>query len=137
MISSFETDSPDSSAIGIPNFQLMPCEEIRISLALEHYTLLNRSTSLCRDDYPEQIKSMFNATMTPDLFYNPAYAPNLPYDPWICKTMCISNYWLPKCGCYIYPEAWLYAGKSADITPCRSFWQKLHTIDGECQLHGR
>lgn len=120
-ISSFETDSPSSTAIGIPFFTLMPCEEIRISLALEQYSLLDRPTSRCRDDYPQQLKSILNENMTADLFYNPAFAPQLPYDQYTCNKMCLASYWLPRCGCYASPEIWLYAGMPANISRCPWF----------------
>lgn len=128
-ISSFETDSFISAAIGIPNFKLMPCEEIRISLALEYYSLEDRPESRCRDDYPEQIKSMFKAPMTAELFYNPAFAPNLPYDPFICNNMCFVSYILQRCHCYATYEAWRYVGLKADYPLCVQFGNNCSMLE--------
>lgn len=142
IISSFETDTPSSSAVEVPYFQLMPCEVIRISLALEHYTLFDRPTSRCRDDYPEQLKSMLNASMTTDLFYNPAFAPHLPYDQYTCISMCTVSYWLPKCGCYGSPDIWRYAGMPVDKKPCPRFGENCTelrdapwTFIQQCECH--
>lgn len=117
-ISSFETDNPLVSEGGIPSFQLMPCEELRISLALEHHTLINRSESLCRDDYSEKVTAMLKIPMTSDNFYNAAFSPRLPYDQRTCSAVCIANYWLPICGCFGSPEAWRYAGRPANRSMC-------------------
>lgn len=120
-IASFETDSPSSSAIGIPFYNLMPCEEIHIFLALEHHTLFNRLTNPCRDDFPSILRSEFKIPLTVDLFYNAVFFPNLPYSKKTCTDMCISRYWRRQCGCYRTTEVWNYAGKPADVPVCPTF----------------
>lgn len=118
--SSFETDSLQS-VVGVPYYQLLPCEAITISLSLEHHTLQDRADSPCRDDYPEELSQMLLKPMTPDVLYNGVFAPNLPYDQRTCESLCIAKYWLPKCGCYVAFSAWVYAGMPQNVSGCPEF----------------
>lgn len=115
-IQSFESDPASNSAIGIPYYQLMPCEQLIISLALEHHTLINRTDRPCRDDYPDALKMMLKKQMTTNLFYNPIFAPNLPYSQETCRKLCEENFWLSKCSCYGNPAVRLYAGQPENMT---------------------
>lgn len=120
-VSSFETDSPSSSTIGLPNYQLLPCEELQIAISLEYYSLINRQGSPCRNDYPPELETLLKKPIAPQSLYNPVFAPDLPYDVETCKLMCSTKYWLPKCGCFPFPEIWRYAGKPANLTQCLPF----------------
>ena len=91
---------------------------MELYIALQHYTLQNRENSPCRDEYPESLKTMLANPMPESLFYNPLNAPNLPYDPNTCGNLCDAKYYLPKCGCYINVESWIYAGKPENATVC-------------------
>lgn len=119
-ISSFDVDAPESS-LGIAFFNLLPCEQLTISLSLQHYILLDRPASRCRDDYPESVARILKQPMTPNHFYNPVFSPNLPYDPDTCQILCATNYWLPKCGCYSHPASWKYAGEPENVSVCSDF----------------
>lgn len=115
-ISNFETDAPSDSNI---KFQLLPCEKIDIVVALEHYTSINRPENPCRDDYPDGLlKALLKLPMHPTDLNNPIFAPDLPYSEYTCNAMCHTNYWLPKCNCYVYDEIWLYAGKPGQTMVC-------------------
>lgn len=130
-ISSFEVDSPTVSAIVVPYYQLLPCEEIHISLAIEHNSLLNRLESPCRDEYPKHLKSL--VPKTADLFYSPIFYPNLPYNHITCTRICEANLELPICDCYTNADTWQYAGKDdADYPLCPHFGESCHrTADGD------
>lgn len=117
-VSSFETDSPTSSAIGVPNFQLLPCEELHMSLALEYHTLLDRPNSHCRNDYPDELKALLKLPITPNRLFNAMLVPNLPYDKLTCNKLCSSKYWLQKCGCFVDSEIWGYAGQPENSSLC-------------------
>lgn len=56
-VTAFDTDLAGSSALDIPYFKLLPCEELRLALALDQYQLLNRPRSPCRDDYCRHSKT--------------------------------------------------------------------------------
>lgn len=120
-IASFDTDSPSVSAVGLPYYQLLPCEELQLAIALEYHSLRSRSGSPCRNDYPQELLDLIKSPLTPELLYNPVFAPNLPYNENTCKLMCMEKYWLPKCGCYFSPEIWRYAGKPANFSQCSPF----------------
>lgn len=117
VVSSFQTDAT-SSAIDIPYYQLLPCECLEIALALDHYALMNQKQSPCRDDYPEDLKSLLKQPMEVENYNNPVFVPRLPYDEETCEQLCAVKYWLPKCGCYVSKIAWKYAGSPANVTVC-------------------
>lgn len=135
VISSFQLDTLTSSTTEIPLSTLLPCEELQMYVALQHYTLKSRTKSPCRNNFPESIKEMrsnlfvdrFDATY---LSYDPiekmvaemrdaiSGAPHLLYDQGICEKLCDAKYWLPRCGCYSNEEGWIYAGKPKNVTVC-------------------
>lgn len=130
IISNFETDSPTTSAIGVQNFQLRPCEELHISLTLEHRTLLDRPNSHCRDDYPPELKKLLDLPMTPGRLFNSIFAPDLPYDKVTCDKLCAAKYWLPKWNCFIDSEIWNYAGQPKNISICaNSHYINLSSVE--------
>lgn len=99
--------------IGLPEYEILPCEELSISMTLEHYQLKNRSNSPCRDEYPQHIAELIQQ---PDA-KNPAFFA-LPYDPAVCKILCKNKYSLAKCNCFLSIDAWNYAGKPDSIKLC-------------------
>lgn len=115
-VSSFETDAPLDSMI---KFQLLPCERIDVVVAFEHYTTINRLENPCRDEYPDELlKALLKLPMHPTNLYNSIFAPELPYNDYMCNLMCHTNYWLPKCNCYVYYEIWFYAGRPNNTIVC-------------------
>lgn len=107
-----ETDS-DYRYSGLQYYEMLPCENLVISISLEHYNKLNRPTSPCRNEYPQDIKKMI---LKPDTI-NPLFE-ELPYDPIICKELCINKYWMKNCSCFISERSWLYAGAPVVTTLC-------------------
>lgn len=144
-ISSFQIDS-DTSVVGVPWYQLLPCEELRISLAFEHQILMHRSNSPCSDDYPDELKRLLRLPISIERFNNPLFAPDLPYDQKTCEALCAVQYWLPVCGCFVHAPVWHYAGepKNSSLCPdlgdnCTGFdWQTApaHAIN-ECGCYAR
>lgn len=118
VISSFETDNPSSSAVGLSSYLLFPCETLEMAIALEHHTLLNRAQSRCRNEFPPSLKKMIVNSLSSDLFYSPILVRDLPYDKMICERLCSAQFHLPKCGCYINIISWIYAGKPVDLPVC-------------------
>src|SRR5262249_39774886 len=87
-VSSFESFSISTSVIG-PDYHLMPCEELWLSLGLEHDTLLNRDETPCRDEYPNDMEEFTKQPLTVGRLYNPVFGSNdFPYDPEVCKSIC-------------------------------------------------
>jgi hypothetical protein len=81
--------------------------------------MINRPEKPCRDDYPDELmKALFKLPMQPENLYNAIFAPKLPYSKYTCDAMCHVNYWLPKCGCYVFDEIWLHAGKPNQTIVC-------------------
>lgn len=123
-ITSFESDAWSSAEAGIRNYRLLPCEQLEISIEVEQYKLINRSSSPCRDDYPETLRKLTKEPMTPDHFYNGFLAPKLPYDPITCEDMCASRYWQEFCNCFVSSDVWLHAGKPDKIPMCSDYGTK-------------
>lgn len=121
-VSNFEIDAPADETI---KFQLLPCESIEIVVALEHFTMINRTEKPCRNDYPENLwKEFLKFQIDPQYLYNPIFAPDLPYSEYTCNAMCHVKYWLQKCGCYVFDEIWFYAGKPSNTIVCQSNGEK-------------
>ena len=123
VVSSFETDAR-SSAIDIPSYQLLPCEFLRhITRTRALQALESEAQSLPRG-LPRRFKAAIKATMGAEDYYNPVFAPQLPYDQETCEQLCAAKYWLPKCGCYVskidgntldLQRTWLFVKKVAPI----------------------
>lgn len=117
-IKSFETDLQSSTAVDMSHYKLLPCERLKIALELEQHLLYNGERSPCRHDYPDDLKQLLKHPMDPPLFFNPIFAPELPYDKTTCEHLCATRLWLPKCRCYGSSEIWQYAGFPNDTLPC-------------------
>lgn len=109
-------------------FQLFPCDDISIAIRLKHYSLMDRSESPCREDYPEDIERLLKKPLKPEDFSNSILAPELPYDPVACKYLCISKFWLPTCNCIMFPEIWGYTGRQSNMCPQINYYD----MDDNC-----
>lgn len=118
---SFEVDSPPIDY----NHAIRPCTQLQVGIAMEHYSLLNRPSSPCRDDYPKQIKGMMLDSIPADNLNNPIFAPHLPYDRVTCETICLSNHTASSSGCYWDYEAWMYAGMPENPPACEEIWNDM------------
>lgn len=112
-IYSFDTDPCNYPRTnGVPDyFELLPSDELRITVSLKKYNLLNRPDSPCRTDYPSELKKLLKNPLEPTDLYNSILAPNLPYDEDICAALCYDNYWLSQCNCYMHYDILKYSGK--------------------------
>lgn len=90
-ILSFDSDTNDlMNTYGVPEyFELLPCDELSITISLETYKFINRSESPCRDDYPPEMKAVLKDKLKPEDLFNSILAPNLPYDPGTCESLCV------------------------------------------------
>lgn len=124
--------------VGLPQYEILPCEELSISLTLERYQLQNRSNSPCRDEYPQYVADFIKNSDAKNL----TFAYQLPYDPAVCKMLCKSKYLLDKCKCFFSFDAWIYAGKPNDIELCSAASPDPSTDCGEivlenCSCHAK
>lgn len=113
-----EVEPIGSSALDVPSYRLMPCEELTIVLRLERHQLRNRPERPCRTDFPPDIAKMHMKSLPPDVLYNAIFAPSLPYDQALCHLGCQAKYWLPICSCYVNFPTFLYAGMPNDSLAC-------------------
>lgn len=120
VISNFETDYYGYSAVGMSVYNLLPCEQIRLNLELEHYTRLHRSSAPCRDDYPDFIKRLIREPIAVKLLNNPIFSPHLPYNQQTCQDICSTQYLLKKCSCYMEAYIWRYAGMPKEFPLCET-----------------
>lgn len=121
-VSSFETDYTGTSlGIGVPEFSLLPCESLMLSIALQHQKRIDRKMSRCRNDYPNVVKKIVKDVLSPKDMFNAIFAPYLPYDSVTCKRLCKAAFWLPVCHCYMSWMSYRYAGSPANMTSCVSW----------------
>lgn len=80
-LAAFDTNSEKKEIM----FELMPCEQLDVSVALEYYSMINKPNNPCRDEYPNEIAERLNATLPAHLMFNPVFATNFPYDADLCE----------------------------------------------------
>lgn len=128
-ISSYENDYTGTSlGIGVPQYTLLPCENLMLSIALEHQVRIDRETSRCRQEYLPAVTRIVKPVLEPKDLFNAIFAPTLPYDQLTCDRLCTAKYWLPKCNCYMSWMSHRYAGSPANMTSCAS-WSDDATVN--------
>lgn len=120
-VSSFESDYIGTTlGIGVPQYSLLPCENLMLSVSLQHQKRMDRKASRCRNEFPSSVTGIFKSKLAETDLFNPIFAPNLPYDLLTCNRLCITAYWLPECGCYMNWMSYRYAGSPKNMTICSS-----------------
>lgn len=126
-IVSFDTDPNDvTDTRGVPQyFRLHPCDVVAVMINLQEYHFKNRAESPCRNDYPADLKKLLKSRLEPNWLNNAILAPNLPYDQRICDDLCVVNYWLPKCNCWMSEDVWYYVGgaENKSLTLCEEEYE--------------
>lgn len=118
-ISSYESDYWGTSfAIGTPFYRLLPCENLMLSVALQHNKRIDRESNRCRNEYPLNVSKIIKEKLEPEDLFNPIFAPNLPYDELTCSRLCAAAYWLLKCKCYMSFMSYRYAGSPKHLPTC-------------------
>jgi hypothetical protein len=68
-------------------------------MKLEKQTLVNRSSSPCRDDYPKNLTRLLETFLNMENPKDPVLDPLLEYDRPVCEDLCKNDFWVNQCGC--------------------------------------
>lgn len=138
-IISFDTDPNDlTDTKGVPEYyRLLPCDVMAIVISLQEYHLKDRAESPCRIDYPAELKTLLKTPLKPEWFSNAMLAPELPYDQRVCDDLCVTNYWLPRCGCVMSSESWYYLGgpENFSLTRCPEELGGSNDVGSSCIMN--